>query len=203
MRIYGLTGGTGSGKSEAARRFTELGIPVLDADAIGHEVIAPGGPAEPAAREVFGDEILSDGRIDRVKLGALVFSDPEARRRLNDIVHPAIRMEIAIRCASLAEAGHALAIIDAALLAENGRKEPFLDGLIVVTCAARTRARRLIERCGLDEDEVRRRFAAQTPPENKVAIADWVIDNNGTIEALRARVDEVARELLGDESQAD
>lgn len=203
MRIYGLTGGTGSGKSEAGRRFAELGIPVLDADAIGHEVIAPGGPAEAAVREVFGEEILSEGRIDRAKLGTRVFSDSAARQRLNAIVHPAIRLEIATRCAALAQAGHPIAIIDAALLAENGAKEPFLDGLIVVTCAEETRARRLIERCGLDAEEVRRRIAAQAPPERKVAIADWVIDNNGSIEALRARVDEIARELRRNEPKTD
>lgn len=194
MRIYGLTGGTGSGKSEAARRFASHGIPIIDADAAGHEVIAPGGAAEKAVIEAFGTGILSDGAIDRVKLGAQVFRNDEARRKLNSIVHPAIGMAIAMRCAALAE-DHELAIIDAALIAENGKKEDYLSGLILVLCPDDLRVQRLVAHRGIDEAEVRRRIAAQTPPEKKLALADWVIDNSSGIAALYARVDEIAEEL--------
>lgn len=195
MRIYGITGGIGSGKSEAARRFAERGVPVIDADAIGHDVIGPGGAAEQAVIGAFGPEVLTDGAIDRAKVSARVFRDDDARRQLNAIVHPAIGMAIAVRCAALAEAGHDTALIDAALLAENGRKDDFLAGLIVVTCPTEERIRRLVAHRGIEEAEARRRIAAQTPPEHKIAIADWVIDNSGTKEELRARVDALAEEL--------
>ena len=101
MRIYGLTGGTGSGKTEVAERFLATGIPVVDADRIGHALIAPGGAAVDAVRNAFGDRILSCGRIDREKLGRIVFTDADARNRLNAIVHPAIRSEIHARCCGL------------------------------------------------------------------------------------------------------
>ena len=195
MRIYGLTGGTGSGKSEAGRMFRERGVPVLDADAIGHALIEPGGAAVDAVVDAFGADILTDGHIDREKLGARVFRDAEARQRLNAILHPAIRMEIANRCVSLAQEGHDTVLVDAALIAENGRKDDYLNGLIVVNCPADLRARRLVERRGIDEPEACRRIAAQTPPEKKIALADWVIENSGTIEALEAEVERVAEEL--------
>ena len=195
MRIYGLTGGTGSGKSEANRFFRERGIPVLDADAVGHGLLGPGGGAVKAVVEAFGEKILSDGAIDRTKLGALVFSDPGARQRLNAIVHPAIRKEIAVRCASLAAQGHEVAIIDAALIGEDGRRDGYLSGLILVVCPVDKRVRRLVEYRGLSEEEARRRIAAQTPPEKKIAFADWVIENTGTLTDLQARVDVIAQEL--------
>lgn len=194
MRIYGLTGGTGSGKTEAARRFAAHGIPIIDADAVGHEVIAPGGAAEQAVVAEFGPAILTDGAIDRSKLGTQVFRDDDARRKLNSIVHPAIGMAIAMRCAALAVT-HELAIIDAALIAENGKKEDYLSGLILVLCPDDLRVERLVAHRGIDDAEARRRIAAQTPPEKKLALADWVIDNSGGIDALHARVDEIAEEL--------
>jgi dephospho-CoA kinase len=124
-----------------------------------------------------------------------VFRDPEARQRLNAILHPAIRMEVANRSALLAQNGHEFALVDAALLAENGRKDPYLSGLIVVNCPEDTRVQRLVALRGIDENEARRRIVAQTPPEKKIPIADWVIENSGTIEALEAEVERVAKEL--------
>lgn len=195
MRIYGLTGGIGSGKSEAGRRFAALGFPVIDADEIGHQVIEPGGFVADDVAAAFGADILTDGIIDRRKLGARVFSDPDALRTLNGIVHPAIHRASARRCAALAREGHDAAILDAALLAENGTKEPFLDGLIVVTCPRETRIARLAAARGWPREETERRMAAQTPPEQKLAAADWIIENNGTIAQLYARVDQIAGEL--------
>ncbi len=195
MRIYGLTGGTGSGKTEVAERFLATGIPVVDADRIGHALIAPGGAAVDAVRNAFGDRILSCGRIDREKLGRIVFTDADARNRLNAIVHPAIRSEIHARCAALADEGHGLAVVDAALIAEDGQRELCLDGLIVVACARDIRLRRLMVQRGLTEEEANRRIDAQTPPEKKVPLADYVIENKGTLQELHARADALAKEL--------
>ncbi len=197
MRIYGLTGGTGSGKTEAARRFADHGFAVIDADAIGHEVIAAGGAAERAVLDAFGSAIQTCGRIDRAKLGALVFADRTARHRLNAIVHPVIAAEIGRRCADYAEVGQPEIILDAALLGEDGAREAWLTGLILVLCPVEDRVRRLVAKRGLTETEARQRIAAQTPPESKRALADWVIENDGTIEALHVRVDAIAEVIHG------
>lgn len=196
MRIYGLTGGTGSGKSAAALRFATHGIPVIDADRVGHEALAPGGVAEAGVIEAFGAEITTGGAIDRAKLGARVFADPDALARLNALTHPAIFGEIGRRCAEHAQAEKAAVIIDAALLAEGGQREPFLDGLALVLASAETRAARLVSGRGLDPEQAARQIAAQSPPEAKRALADWVIVNEGALEDLHARVDAVAREML-------
>ncbi|HPO12186.1 MAG TPA: dephospho-CoA kinase [Candidatus Hydrogenedentes bacterium] len=197
MDLYGLTGGTGSGKSEAARRFIARGIPVIDADVIGHEVIAPGGAAEQKIIAAFGQTILSCGKIDREKLSAVVFRDADARMKLNAVVHPAIFEEIARRCAALEAEGRHAVIIDAALLGEGGVREPWLKGFILVVCPEAERIRRLTAMRGIDEEEVKRRIAAQTPPESKRALADWVINNDGSIEALHAQVDAIAEAIHG------
>lgn len=198
MGIIGLTGGTGSGKSEAARRFADLGFAVIDADAVGHAVIEPGGQAYDAVKAAFGEAVLTEDRIDRVKLGALVFRDEALRKRLNGLIHPAIGAVIAQRCADHFAAGHRHVIVDAALLAESGVREPWLDGLILVLCPADERKRRLVESRGMDPAEADRRIAAQSPPESKRSAADWIIDNHGTIEALHDQIDHVA-EAIRDE----
>jgi dephospho-CoA kinase len=177
--------------------FRERGIPVLDADAIGHELVEPGGAAVDAVVDAFGQDILSNGGIDREKLGDLVFRDAEARKRLNAILHPAIRQEIAKRCGTHLEEGHETILIDAALIAENGRLDEFFTGLIVVNCPEDIRRKRLVAMRGLSEEEARRRIASQAPPEKKFPLADWVIENSGTIEALKAEVGRVSEELSG------
>jgi dephospho-CoA kinase len=199
MRIYGLTGGVGSGKSAVAARLSELGFPVLNADEIGHECLAPGGRAADAVLRAFGTAILSSGAIDRAKLAALVFGDKAALATLNAIAHPAIIQTIAERCDALAREGHTVAIVEAALLAENGALDAWLDGLILVTCRSDIRMARLVQLRGMDPAQARLRIDAQTPPERKAHLADWVIENEGTLEQLRERVDEVAR-LLPDEA---
>ncbi len=198
MRIYGLTGGTGSGKSAAARHFETLGIPVIDADRVGHEVIEPGGTAEEAVRSAFGNDVVTENAIDREKLGALVFRDPVARETLNGIVHPAIRLEMANRCAQYAAEGHDVVIIDAALLAENGTLDDYFAGLILVLAPLETRVARLTGPRAIPEDEARRRIAAQRPPEDKVALARWVIENSGTLDELHEQVARISGELKHD-----
>lgn len=195
MRIIGLTGGAGSGKSEAAKRFAQRGIPVIDADKVGHDVISPGGAAEQTVQAAFGDDVCVSGTIDREKLAAAVFGDAAALRRLNEIVHPAIAREIVLQCRALAEAGHRAVVIDAALLAENGAREPWLDGLIVVACPREERLRRLVALRGMRREDAERRLRMQTPPEAKAALADWVIENTGSLADLYARVDEVIDRL--------
>jgi dephospho-CoA kinase len=195
VRIIGLTGGTGSGKSAAGRRFAEAGIPVLDADAIGHALIAPGGAAEAAVRAAFGDAILSGGIIDREKLGARVFGDASARAQLNAIVHPMLAAEVAQRCMELAAKGHEVVILDAALLGENGVREAFLSGLILVLAPDALRRERLIRQRGMDAARAEAQIRSQRPPEEKRGLADWVILNDGSMEALNRRVDEIVREL--------
>ncbi|MFP4502340.1 MAG: dephospho-CoA kinase [Candidatus Hydrogenedentota bacterium] len=197
MRIYGLTGGVGSGKSEAARRFAEQGVPVIDADAAGHEVIGPGGAAAGPLVEHFGTDILTDGIIDRKKVSERVFGDPAALAKLNEIVHPAIFAEIAHQVRALSQAGEERTILDAALLAENGQREPWLEGLILVLCPREERLQRLIERRGMTQGEANRRIDAQTPPEYKAPLADWVIENTGPVETLHAQVDEIVAAMNG------
>jgi dephospho-CoA kinase len=198
MRIYGITGGAGSGKSEAARHFATLGIPVIDADKAGHDVIAPGGAAEESLIKEFGDSILTSGTIDREKVSHIVFNDPDALQRLNRIVHPAIFGVIGERIAALGEGGHARVLIDAALLAEKGVKEPWLHGLILVTAPAEERIRRLVELRGMPREEAERRLAAQSPPESKRPLADWVIENHGGLDELHAAVAAVVSTLDGE-----
>ncbi len=195
MKIYALTGGIAAGKSEASRRFEELGIPVIDSDRVAHETLEPGGAAEKQVIEQFGEEILTEGRIDREKLGAIVFADPAALKRLNALVHPAVSREIASRTAKLAEEAHEAIIIEAALHAEDGRLREGMAGLLVVHCPREERIRRLMAGRGMTEEEAVRRIEAQTPPETKLRLARWVIMNEGDIAHLHDQVDEIAKEL--------
>jgi dephospho-CoA kinase len=198
MRVIGLTGGTGSGKSAAGKRFETQGIPVLDADAIGHEVIASAGRAEKAVVETFGEAIVTDGAIDRRKLGPRVFADPAARQTLNAIVHPAIREVVLERADALKGEGHKVALVDAALLGEDGTLQDYIEGLVLVLAERETRVDRLMVNRGLTRDQAEQRIDAQVPPERKRLLADWVIENNSTLDALYAQVDAVAKELLDD-----
>lgn len=196
MLIAGLTGGTGSGKSTAARRFETHDIAIVDADRIGHALLEPGGQAEDAVLNRFGDRILTCGTIDREKLGGQVFSDALELASLNAIMKPLIAAEIGARCAAFAESGKSVAIVDAALLGDGGTIEEWLDGLILVLSDTDIRVRRLVETRGLAESQARRRIASQVDPEKKRSMARWVVENNGSLESLHDQVDQVARELI-------
>ncbi len=188
MRIYGLTGNIGSGKSTVARLLARQGVPVVDADQLAREVVLPGRPAlqEIAAR--FPGVVSADGLLDRKALGARVFADEGERRALNAIVHPRIAEETAARMARLAAEGHSLAVYEAALIVENGMQGA-LDGLIVVTAPLEVQLARLLTRDALAEPEARARIAAQLPAEQKVRLADYLIDNAGSQEALVSQVE--------------
>jgi len=195
VKIYGITGGTGGGKSLGASRLVEHGFPTIDADRVGHELIAPGGAAEDVVRRRFGEAVVTDGRIDRKKLGALVFSDPGALRRLNALVWPMLYEVVRRRCARLADEGHKAVVVDAAILGEDGTLPPWVDGVILVTASPEARAARLVASRRLTQEQAEARIAAQTPDAVKRPLARWVIENDGEEAAFLAAVDAVAEEI--------
>jgi dephospho-CoA kinase len=185
--MVGLTGGIGSGKSEVARRLTELGAIVIDADALAREVVAPGtdGLAEVVA--AFGPGVLaSDGSMDRTAVGSMVFGNEEKRRRLEAIIHPRVR-ERSTRMIAAAPPD-AVVVNDVPLLVESGLASNF-DLVIVVVAREDVRLKRLVEQRGMSEDAVRARFAAQATDDQRRAVADVEIVNEGTLDELRATVD--------------
>ncbi|MFD0257045.1 dephospho-CoA kinase [Kitasatospora indigofera] len=193
MLKIGLTGGIGAGKSEVSRLFASYGAVVVDADLIAREVVAPGTEGLAAVLAEFGPDVLrADGELDRPALGALVFADPARLRALNAIVHPLVRA----RSAELEEAAapDAVVVHDVPLLAENGLA-PLYDLVVVVDAADEVRLDRLVRLRGMAEAEARSRMAAQATREDRLAVADLVIDNSGPLEALAPRVRQVWDEL--------
>lgn len=195
IRVYGLTGGTGSGKTVAAKRFEQHGIRVIDADKTGHQLIEPGGGGYQQVVEQFGPHILTNGRIDRGKLGELVFADEAARQKLDAVVHPLIFQVISRRCAELYREGHRAVVIDAALLGENGKRETWLDGLILVTAPRDVRAARLVAARLITPEQAQQRIEAQSDPDQKRPLADWVVENAGDLESFLAKIDAIAGEI--------
>ena len=194
MRVWGLTGNIGAGKSTVARLLAARGVPVIDADQIAREVVQPGRPAlgEIAAR--WPQVIAPDGSLDRKALAARVFADAHERDELNHIVHPRIAEEVSARMGALAGAGHPVAVYEAALIVENGLDRG-LDGLIVVTAPPESQIARLRLRDGMTEEEARARIAAQLPAAEKVRKATFVIENAGSERDLEAQVDRLFREM--------
>jgi len=193
--IVGLTGGIASGKSTVAGFFRELGVQVVDADAVAREVVAPGSPGLAAIVEAFGPEVLAaDGSLDRKKTASIVFADPEKRRRLEAITHPRIAERSLARLGALAGGPAPYAIYEAPLLVENGIHKS-MAAVIVVAASEATQVRRAVDRDRATEPEVRARLAAQLPLVEKIAVADHVIRNDGDLAALRARTEEVHRAL--------
>ena len=187
-RIIGLTGGIASGKSAVASILRRLDVPVVDADDIARRIAEPGSDVLERIRAEFGDRVLdADGRLDRPALARIVFSDPVRRRRLEAITHPAIVARSAELLSDHVQHGHAVVVYEAPLLVETGRYRDFAL-LIVVTARPETQLARLMARDGLDEAEARDRLAAQLPMEDKVAVADLVIDNDGDLESLERAV---------------
>jgi dephospho-CoA kinase len=196
MRVFGLTGNIGSGKSTVAAMFREAGIPVLDADGISREVTAPGTPAFRALVEEFGPGVLRpDGALDRGKVAGIVFSDPARRARLEAITHPAILEAMKGALARLAREGHPAVLVEAALIHESGRKGLF-DAVISVTCDPETQLQRLAERGGMTREQAAARLSTQMAAEEKARASDYVIDNSGDLESTRRQVLRLARILL-------
>ncbi len=200
MVRVGLTGGVAAGKSTVSAMLTDLGAVVIDADLLAREVVAPGSEGLAAVVAAFGPGVLTaDGELDRPSLGALVFAEPDARRRLEAIVHPLVRA----RAAEL-EAGaepDTVVVHDIPLLVETGQAESF-DVVVVVDAPEDVQLRRLVEQRGMTTRDARARIAAQAGRAERLAVATYVIDNTGSYEDLRDRVAEVFAELAGPGAQA-
>jgi dephospho-CoA kinase len=195
MLRVGLTGGIGSGKSEVSRRLAAHGAVIIDADLGAREVVAPGSPGLARIAEEFGHDVLApDGSLDRDRLGQMVFGDPELRAKLNAIVHPLVREWMRDAEQAAARAGAAVIVHDIPLLAESRGKAAF-DLVIVVDVPPQVQLDRLVARRGMPPDHARARIAAQASREQRLAVADIVIDNSGTLEDLDRRVAEVWEDL--------
>jgi len=181
VRVYGLTGNIGSGKSTVARMLKARGVPVIDADQVAREVVQPG-------------VLQPDGTLDRKALGDRIFADAREREALNRIVHPRIAEEVSARLGALAGAGHRTAVYEAALIVENGLHEG-LDGLIVVLAPPEVQIDRLLRRDGMSEEEARARIAAQLPAAEKVQHARFVLENSGSEADLEAQVERLVKQL--------
>lgn len=199
MRVFGLTGNIGSGKSTVAAMLREAGIPVLDADRISREVTAPGGRAYDAVVQAFGRGIVRDeGSIDRKRLGEIVFSDPALRARLEAITHPAILEAMKEAIAGIEREGHRAAVVEATLIHESGRKGLF-EAVISVTCDRETAISRLAARNGMTRSQAEARLRAQMNADRKAGASDYVIDNSGNLDDTRRQVAALAGVLLGKE----
>jgi dephospho-CoA kinase len=194
----GLTGGIGSGKSAAAQRLAALGAVVVDSDAIAREVVAPGTGGLRAVVDCFGADILApDGSLDRERLGAQVFADPDARGRLNAIVHPLVRQQTAARFAAAAQADpDAVVVNDVPLLVEGGLAHLY-DVVLVVDVPVETQLERLTGARGMSPADAQARIAAQASREERLIAADHVIDNRGDLEDLDREVTRVWEALAG------
>jgi dephospho-CoA kinase len=197
MLRVGLTGGIGSGKSTVSARLAELGAVILDADKAARAVVEPRTPGLAAIVDTFGPAVLApDGSLDRAGLASIVFADEAALAKLNAITHPLIHAHIeAEERAAIAAGGDDVVLVhDVALLAEWGRAKEF-DLVIVVDVPPETQLARLTVERGMPEDQARARIAAQATRDQRLAVADIVIDNSGTRADLDQRVDEVWADL--------
>lgn len=192
--VVGLTGGIGSGKSAAAAEFARLGAALVDTDAIAHELTQPGGAAIAELRRQFGAEFIdAAGAMNRARMRARAFSDPAAKARLERLLHPMIRAESTRRIAA-SRAPYVVHVVP--LLLESPDYRQRVQRVLVVDCPEALQIERVRQRSALAEDEIRRIIAAQAPREARVAAADDVIDNSGTLDALHKQVRELHRRYL-------
>lgn len=187
--IVGLTGGIGSGKSTVSELLVQRGATLIDADAITRELQTPGRPVLAAIVERFGDGVLAeDGSLDRKALADLVFPDPEALAALNAIVHPEVGREIAERLEA-ARAGGGIVVLDIPLLVESGRDD--LAATVVVDVEPTVAVERLVQHRGIDREDALARQSRQASREERLARADWVVENDGDLVDLAAEVDKL------------
>jgi dephospho-CoA kinase len=195
MLKIAITGGAGTGKSTVARMFKELGAEVLDADAIAREAVAVGAPAWAELCRVYGAEFFyENGELNRSMLAQVVFADPEARRRLDGLIHPRVEAELQARVADLARRGAALVLVEVPLLFETGREAAF-DRVIVVAAPEADQIRRLRARDHRGEAEIRGILAAQWRLADKVARGDYVVDNGGELSFTEQQVKNIWEDL--------
>ncbi len=197
--LVGLTGGIATGKSTVSALLRQLGCEIIDADLLAREVVEPGRPAWTTIVAEFGQGVVTgDGALDRKKLGAIVFANPERRRRLEAITHPAIRERFQARLDELAEHGFTgIVVFDAAVMIESGNYKN-MDRLVVVVTDEPTQMARLRGRDGTDHAEGRRKIASQMPLSEKAKLADYVIDNSGDRHATAEQVRRVFAALMSE-----
>jgi dephospho-CoA kinase len=197
VRLIGLTGGIGSGKSTVALMLAERGAVVIDADRVAHEVYAPGTEGFDLLVERFGPSILDEqGRVDRRRLGTLVFNDSKALADLNAIIHPLVRKEVARRLLEVTtDDPDAIVVLEAALMTETGWSGGAAE-LWAVIALPEVVVGRLVRLRGMDEQDVRLRMAAQASNDDRRRVATRVIENNGDLDHLEAQVDRAWRETL-------
>jgi dephospho-CoA kinase len=196
MRVIGLTGGIGSGKSTVARLLAERGAVIMDLDKVGHEALKKGSQAYGEVVGEFGKEILdAGGEIDRSKLGRIVFNNHEALMRLNRIVHPAIDNSVNTEIEKYRQQGVKVVVLEAAAMLEAG-KTAQVDELWVTAAPEATVFRRVLERGGLSEQEIRARIKAQLSNKERIKQADVIIDTDGTLDELKDRVKAEWEKLL-------
>lgn len=187
MLLVGLTGGIGSGKSTVARMLQQRGAVVFDADVLAREAVGPGTPGHAAVIERFGANVLAPGgELDREALASIVFADPAARRDLEAIVHPEVRRLFAEGSEAFRDTDR-IVVFSAPLLVETGMHTAF-DVLVVVSATTGTQIERLMRERGLAEDSIRARIDAQAPLEAKAEVADFIVDNEGSLEELEGQV---------------
>ena len=198
MYLIGLTGGIASGKTVVASRFAQLGAVVVDADVLAREVVEPGTDGLAAIAREFGDAVIAaDGSLDRAALGAIIFSDAEARLKLNAITHPAVwRRARELFAAASAADDDAVVVYDVPLLAEAAADRPIrFDRVVVVHASPQTRIDRLVRLRGMSPSEAQSRVASQASDEQRLAVANVVIDADGSLEHTLAQVDAFWRDL--------
>jgi dephospho-CoA kinase len=198
MRVIGLTGGIAAGKTVVADRLAELGAVRIDADRLAREVVEPGTPALAEIARRFGSGVIAaDGTLDRPALGAIVFRDPDARRDLEAITHPAVRALSARRIAEAGEADpDAVVVYDIPLLVESGRVDEF-ERIVVVHAPREERIRRLVELRGMAREEAERRIASQATDEDRLRVAHDVIDSGESLASTLAQTDRLWANLSG------
>lgn len=199
--VFALTGGIGSGKSTVARFVSEAGVPVVDADALAREVVAPATGGLAAIRDAFGPEVLlPDGSLDRKRLGLLIFAEPEARARLEAILHPRIKRAAEEAFERLGALGHELVCYEIPLLFETEQERRYRP-VVVVHVPEAAQLARVVLRDGVSEEEAERRISAQIPLDVKAEQADHVIDNTGSLAETeaqtRAIIAKIRRSLAG------
>ena len=194
IRRIALTGGIATGKSYVAAKIREAGVPIVDADVLSREVVAPGTPGLAAVRKRFGpDSVRRDGTMDRVRMAQIVFKDKRARLDLEAIIHPAVQKAIDEFFATLPKRTP-FAVADIPLLFETGREKQF-NAVVVVACPRGMQLQRLMERNKLSKDDAERRLNAQLPSEKKVEKATYVIRTDGTVEETDRQVVELIQKL--------
>lgn len=190
MKVLGLTGGIGMGKSACATLLQQRDIPVIDTDVLARQIVEPGQPAFAEIRQVFGDEILAlDGTLRRDELARRVFSNSVARQQLESILHPRIRSLWQSQVAQYRGESRLLVVVVIPLLFETGA-QTYFDAVVCIACSARTQKARLLAR-GWPESEIQRRIAAQLPAEKKILAADYLIWSEGSIDVHAAQLDRI------------